>query len=51
MSNWIQNGVTLLAVTSTIAKPFLAQSSNVNPPKLLPHHVTASVADLGKEAD
>lgn len=42
--------LTLLVLAFTAGEPSIAQSSNLNPLQLSPHHVTASVADLGKEA-
>lgn len=44
-------GLTFLAVGFAVAAPAVAQSGKSNPLKLSPHHATASVADLGKEAD
>jgi catechol 2,3-dioxygenase-like lactoylglutathione lyase family enzyme len=43
--------LTLLVVVFTAADPSIAQSSDSNPLKLSPHHATASVADLAKEAN
>ena len=43
--------LTLLAVAFTAGEPSIAQSTDPNPLKLSPHHATASVADLAKEAD
>jgi catechol 2,3-dioxygenase-like lactoylglutathione lyase family enzyme len=43
--------LSLLVAVFTAGKPSIAQSSNSNPLKLSPHHATASVADLAKEAD
>jgi catechol 2,3-dioxygenase-like lactoylglutathione lyase family enzyme len=43
--------LTFMLAAFTNGEPAMSQSGNLNPLKLSPHHVTASVADLGKEAD
>jgi catechol 2,3-dioxygenase-like lactoylglutathione lyase family enzyme len=42
--------LTLMVVVLTTGEPSIAQSSQSNPLKLSPHHATASVGDLAKEA-